>query len=382
MPAAPKLLVRDVLQAVHRIAPPGLAESWDNVGLQAGDPAAPAGKVYVALEVTSGVLAEAAKVGAGTLVTHHPLLFRAAKSLAEDTTTNRLLGRVLRQGHALIAAHTNLDSVGHGTNGELADRLGLQTAGRRFLRPVAMPGAGVVKYVVFVPATHADAVLEAIAGAGGGVIGAYSHCSFQAAGTGTYRPLEGANPYAGKVGRLEKAEELRLEAVVPRPVLGRVLTAVRAVHPYEEVAYDVYPLENATAPSAGLGLVGTLPKATTLAGLARAAKKALGVKTVALVGDAAGAVESVALCTGAGGEFVRTWRPGTADCFVTGEMNHHDCIEALEQGVPVLLVGHWASEVIVRERFADMIRQHLAEAGFPAAEVVASSVEKDPVQYL
>lgn len=371
--------VSDVLRAVHRLAPPHLAESWDNVGLQVGDPAAPAGRILVALEVTREVLAEAKRLRIGTLVTHHPLIFQPLRNLSAERPTAALVAQLIRQGHALIAAHTNLDSIASGTNGELADRLGLQTAGRTFLRPARVT-SDQVKYVVFVPATHIQPVINAIASAGAGVIGKYSHCTFRAPGTGTYRPLAGANPFAGAVGRFEEAEEVRLECVSPKARLPRLLAAVRDAHPYEEIAFDVYPLEAVGKPTEGLGLVGMLAKPARISDIIARAKKSLGIRSVGLVGDPRRRVQSIAVCTGAGGSIVREWKPGTADLFVTGEMTHHDCAEAHQLGLPVLLVGHWASEVIVGPRFAGMIAQELAAVGFKPASLTVSKAERNPLQ--
>lgn len=379
--AAPQPRVSDVLAAVHRIAPPRLAESWDNVGLHFGDPSRPAGRVLVALEVTREVLAETRRRSIGTLVTHHPLLFLPQKTMAESTTVGALGSEIIRQGMAQIAAHTNLDSVATGTNGVLADLLGIQAAGRCFLQP-APPSRQDVKFVVFVPEGHVDAMIEAVHRAGAGIIGDYSHCTFRSPGTGTYRPLEGANPWAGSVGELEHAQELRLECVCPKGRLDRLITEARNAHPYEEMAFDVYPLQVAERPTEGLGLVGTLRKPSTVEAAARAAKKALGLRSIGVVGDGAAKVERVAVCTGAGGSIIRQWRPGTADLFVTGEMTHHDCAEAHHRGIPVLLTGHWASEAIVGPTFAGLIGQELASLGFPGVDVLVSEKESDPLRRL
>ncbi|MCC5874812.1 MAG: Nif3-like dinuclear metal center hexameric protein [Candidatus Sumerlaeia bacterium] len=373
--------VSDLVAAVHRIAPPQLAESWDNVGLQFGDPTRPSGKIMVALEVTREVLAETRKLGVGSLVTHHPLLFLPQKTMAETNTVAQLGAEIIRQEMALVAAHTNLDSVANGTNGVLADLLGVQAAERKFLQPVS-PASQNVKFAVFVPMDHIGAMIEAIHRAGAGVIGDYSHCTFRTPGTGTFRPLEGADPYSGKVGELAHEEEVRLECVCPKNRLDRLITEARAAHPYEEMAFDVLPLHPTEKPTAGLGLIGNLKKETTLEGLARAAKKALGIKSAGLVGDGSKKISRVAICTGAGGSIIRNWRPGTADVLITGEMTHHDCAEAHHRGICVLLVGHWASEAIVSPTFAGLIGQNLATLGFPEAEVIISKAEIDPLRRL
>jgi len=371
--------VGDLVGVVHQLAPPRLAESWDNVGLQVGRPSDPVRRVLVALEVTREVLAEARQMKADALVTHHPLIFRPVKSITPATPGGDLLLDVARSGLTLIAAHTNLDSVAWGTNGELADRLGMQAAGRQFLRPAA-PLMEQVKYAVYVPEAHAEAVTNAMNAAGAAVIGRYSHCTFRTSGIGTYLPLEGANPSAGKIGTLEQAAEVRVECVCPKGRIEKLLHEVRLVHPYEEIAYDLLPMLNATSEPAGLGLVGALAKATTVGALAKAAKKALGIPSLGVVGEDATPVSRVAICTGAGGEIIRTWRSGEADVLITGEMTHHDCADAHHLGVPVLLVGHWTSEAIVAPRFAGAIASALAEKGHDGVEVVHSKAEVNPLR--
>lgn len=346
----------DLLGALNDIAPPRLAEEWDNVGLQTGRADRPAAKVLVALEVTPDVIAEAKREEADAIVAHHPLIFSPLKSMAESNPVARLVADLVRANISLLVAHTNLDAVADGTNGEMADRLGLMD--REFLLPNA-PEPENVKYVVFAPATHADDVIDACASAGAGIIGKYGHCSFRSPGTGTFRPMAGANPYAGKVGKLEQAEgEMRIEVLCPRRRLPALLKAVRAVHPYEEIAFDVYPLEPTGDAKHGFGLVGKLAEGTTLGAFAKRCKKAFDVANVGIVGDDDRAVRRVAVFSGSGGEAIRRWRPGAADVLVTGEMTHHQCAEARDKGAAVVLVGHHASEVVVCKRLAERLRSH------------------------
>ncbi len=370
--------VRDVVAVMHEIAPPELAEDWDNVGLQLGDPEAPASRVLTALEVTSATVREATKRRASLLLVHHPLIFRPLSTLSEEGTVQRLAAGLIRGGIALLAAHTNVDSVAWGTNGELADRLGLNAASRRFLRPAPTPGT-MVKVVVFVPVTHIEPMIEAFHRGGAGNIGDYSHCTFRTPGTGTYKPLEGATPWHGKVGDLEHANEVRMEAVCPSSILRQVIQSLRAAHPYEEMAFDVFPLEDAEEPKYGLGLIGELSRPHTVDAVARKLKRSLGVKAIRRIGDGRKSVRRIALCSGGGGEFVRNWKPGTADLYVTGEMAHHDCLEASENGLPVLLVGHWVSEAIASARVAATLGGALSAKGFTGCEVLASRVERSPI---
>ncbi|OPZ17756.1 MAG: putative GTP cyclohydrolase 1 type 2 [candidate division BRC1 bacterium ADurb.BinA364] len=212
----------DLAGLVERIAPAQLAEEWDNAGLQAGDPAAPAPRVLIGLEPEQSLIEEALERGARAIVTHHPLIFRPLRAVRADDRVGRIVLRLAREGLGLVVAHTNLDKSPAGPNAALADCLGLER--RRWLKPHTESGG--CKLVVFTPKGHEAAVIAALAEGGAGVIGKYTHCTFRAEGIGTYLPQEGARPYAGRPGRFEEAEEWRLEAVCPRERLPRVLELV------------------------------------------------------------------------------------------------------------------------------------------------------------
>jgi dinuclear metal center YbgI/SA1388 family protein len=370
--------VADLLVALDRIAPFRLAESWDNVGLLLGAPEAACERVLVALEVIPEVIDEARRRDVHAIVAHHPLLFRPLKSLAETTPQTRMLSALQRAGIALIAAHTNWDSVADGTNGEIADRL--QLTNRVFLSPA--PTQRAFKYAVFVPTTHIAVVIDAVHAAGAGIIGNYSHCTFRISGTGTYKPLQGANPFAGKIDNLEQANEVRLETVCPADKLSALIDAVKSVHPYEEVAFDVYPLENPSPSQFGLGLVGDLPQSTPLRDFAEMCKRAFArdgkqaLTTVGMIGEASRPVHRIAICSGGGGSMVQRAIASKADAYLTGEMTHHDAADLMQGGLTGILVGHFASEVIANQRLADRIRQ---QPGLQDVEVIVSTDEKGPV---
>ncbi|MCX7046129.1 MAG: Nif3-like dinuclear metal center hexameric protein [Candidatus Sumerlaeota bacterium] len=203
------LIIDGLMQVIDRLAPFRLAESWDNVGLQLGDPKAPARRIAVALEVTLAIVRQTLSRRADALVVHHPLIFQPLKTLSRESPQGAMISDLIAGGVALIAAHTNLDVSPAGTNAALAELIGL-----RRLTPLfdLEPQPAAYKFVVYVPQGYEAAIIEAIARGGGGVIGAYDHCSYRCAGIGTYRPLKGARPFAGRVGRLEQAVEWRLEA--------------------------------------------------------------------------------------------------------------------------------------------------------------------------
>ncbi len=348
--------VADVVAALDRLAPFRLAYEWDNVGLQLGNPSKPVSGIALGLEVNDAFLRFAERSRCELLVVHHPLLFGSIKRLTEDERVGRLAARMIRKEMALIVAHTNLDRVPWGTNGVVADLLDLRE--RQPLEPAVLEER--VKFTVFVPHSHIEAVIEAIHRGGGGWIGNYSHCTFRASGTGTYVPEAGANPYQGSVGKFEEAEEVRLEAVVPKVAVGRVVREVLAVHPYEEVAYDVYPLLEA-GPTAGLGVVGALPKPLTLAQLAKKLAQACGAKAVSVGGARQSLLRRVAIVTGSAGPSFDRLTPERVDAVITGELSYHKAVEARERGLAVVCLGHAASEKIVVSSVAKLLQKELGD---------------------
>src|SRR5918998_1173645 len=245
--------VREITAAVERLAPPELAEGWDNSGLQVGDLAANAGRVLVALTPLPEVFDEAEETGADFLLFHHPLIFSPMKSVRTGSYPGDLVARAISKDLTVYAAHTSYDAAPDGVSVALANAVGL-----RGPLEVVSPRGAVRKLAVFVPVEDAEAVAEALAGAGAGRIGDYTRCTFRSPGTGTFLPGEGSDPYLGKRGRLERVEEVRLETVVPAHLARNALDAATDAHPYEEVALDVYPVEGFPE-GCGYGRIGALP---------------------------------------------------------------------------------------------------------------------------
>jgi dinuclear metal center YbgI/SA1388 family protein len=341
--------------AVDEFAPFRLAYEWDNVGLQVGDPCSEVSRVVVALEVNDAVLEFARKNAAQAILTHHPLIFKPQRSVRTDTLVGRLQTELIRSNMALIAAHTNLDRVLRGTNGALASLIELRD-------PIILEPATVdqlYKFTVFVPRDYTPKLIEAIHRGGGGRIGQYSHCTFRAPGTGTYVPEHGANPFVGREGKFEQAEEDRLETLVSRKALRAVLHEVRQAHPYEEIAYDVFPLHDAD-PKYGLGAVGTLPAKMTLRQLSNDVREKIGAEFVTFAGEPGQSVKRVAICTGSAGGSAALVTPAVADVLVTGELSYHVTLECLQRGIGVITVGHAASERVFAPYFCEQFRNEVS----------------------
>jgi len=356
--------LRDVVDALQAAYPPALAESWDAVGLVCGDPDEPVSQVLVAVDPVPETVDEAVDTGAQLLVTHHPLLLRGVHGVPADQPKGRLVHQLVRAGVALFTAHTNADSADPGVSDALAEALGLRVEGP--LQPRAAEDLD--KIITFVPVGAATTrVLDALAEAGAGQIGDYSHCSWSTDGTGQFLPHEGAAPAIGRVGELERVAETRLELVLPRGRRRAVIEALRAAHPYEEPAFDLFELAEIPG-RRGLGRVGELPEPESLAAFTERAAAALPATAwgVRAAGDPARTIRRVAVCGGAGDSALGAATAAGVDAYLTADLRHHPAGEHLLAGTlpgrptPALVdVAHWASEHPWCEQAAGVIRSAL-----------------------
>lgn len=342
--------VKYIIGIMEKLAPQRMAEGWDNVGLQLGTPEARVERVLVALDPVEEVANEAVRRNADMLITHHPFFFDPVKTLREDRPAGRTAAILIRSGISLYCAHTNLDSARGGINDYLASMIGIEDT--EALEPAE--GLGYEKIAVFVPMGYEERVALAMAEAGAGHIGRYSHCTFRAAGVGTFMPGEGTNPFLGEKGKLEQADEYRLETIVPAELTGRVVEAMLDAHPYEEAAYDIYTVRNKRG-DIGPGRIGLLPEAVSFEEFAKTVKQRLGLGQVRCSGDPGKSIKKVALCGGSGGSLIETAAAKGADVLLTGDVKHHDALKCRGLGMALIDAGHYGTERIA----ADIIKAHL-----------------------
>lgn len=359
------MLLRDVLLALDRIAPLRHAETWDNVGLIAGDPASDVTRALLAIDCTAAVLDEAARGGCELVVAYHPPVFEGLKSIP----ATGVIHRAIRDGIALYSPHTALDVAEGGTNDLLADVLGL---GERAPLRLVPPREAACKLVTFVPEGAIDRVAHALFDAGAGVIGHYSECSFRSPGTGTFLGGEGTSPAAGEPGRPHRAPEIRLETVVPLARTEAVVAALRAAHPYEEPAFDLLRLV-ARPEGAGIGRTGTLDRPVPRLELIERARRGLGVSAVLVAGPTDGEATRVSVCAGAGRGLLNDALARKTDLFLTGELPHHDALRAAAAGMTVVCALHSNSERAALPR----LKQRLEEA-LPGLAAQISVEDRDP----
>lgn len=345
------LTVGDVIRQLERIAPSWMAEPNDAIGLQIGDPSTSVERICVAVDPSESVVDKSISRGAELLVTHHPLIRNPLKSLTKRDPIAERAVRIAQANVALYVMHTNYDCVPGGVSDVLARRLKLTN-----VQPLCHArGDEYYKVVVFVPEEALATVRNAMAQAGAGRIGEYSCCSFRTRGIGSFMPEEGARPYIGSAGRLEEVEEWRLEMLCTHSVLADVLSAMRENHPYEEVAYDIYPLAN-EAPKVGLGRVGDLECEMRLGEYADFVQRELEVRFPRLFGDPERLVKRVAVCGGNGSSLYKEALSAGADVYVTGDWRYHDVQTALAMGLSIIDAGHFETEkpavVALAERLA------------------------------
>lgn len=369
---------QQIISWIEELAPKDLAEEWDNVGLQLGSPTAGAAKVLVTLDINEQVVEEAISLGVKFIICHHPLIFQPLKNLRSDLPQGKVISKLIGAGINVYAAHTNWDCAQAGVSRILADRLGLING--EVLK--VTKAEKLFKIVVFVPRGHEDKVRAGLSKGGAGFIGNYSNCTFQVDGTGTFKPEDGTNPYIGEQGQLEKVAEYRLETIVPEKKLRSAINAMIKAHPYEEVAYDVIPLENQGA-LFGLGILGQLLSESTLAELVEKTKNVLGQKTVKAVGSMDMQVKKVAVCGGSGGDLINIAQFKGADVLITGDVGYHQAQSAEAVGLAIIDAGHYATEAISMETLLQYLQgKAIAEKKDGEVKFILSKINTEPWQYI
>ncbi|MCI0706360.1 MAG: Nif3-like dinuclear metal center hexameric protein [Ignavibacteriae bacterium] len=344
------MTIADIEHIIEAWAPKWIAWEKDNVGLQLGDRSRHVSKILVALDVTEKIVTEAIAQRAELIVSHHPLLFRPLKAVTTTDETGKLVLKLAKSNIAVYSAHTNLDFTKHGVSFAFAEKFGLTNI--RFLSPLKGLSS---KIVVFVPQEHVERVADAMSDAGAGVIGEYSSCSYRISGTGTFRGSASTNPFIGTANKLETVEEVRLEMIAPRGAVNTIVSAMKTAHPYEEIAYDVYPLENDST-NYGMGAIGDLPNSMPLKSFLQLVKKSLKAEAVRYTAGAKQRVQKIAVCGGSGSDLLQTAVRANADAFVTADVKYHTYHSA-EGTIALVDAGHWETEQVILEPLAKRLRE-------------------------
>lgn len=364
-----------LVQYMEQLAPKHIAMEGDKIGLQLGSLQKDIQGVLVALDVNEDVIDEAIKLGTNLIVAHHAIIYRPLANLQSDTPMGKVYEKLIKNDIAVYIAHTNLDVADGGMNDWMAEALGIDSGAS--LEDVHMDS--LYKLVVFVPKDHHERVLEAMLGAGAGHIGNYSHCSFNLEGIGTFKPGEGTDPFIGTQGKLEKVEEIRIETVVPHSLRSKVIQAMLKQHPYEEVAYDLYPMD-LKGRTFGLGRVGKLKDPVTLGDFVERVKEKLQVPMVRVVGDLSKPIKKAAVLGGSGARYWKNAQFRGADVLVTGDVDYHTAQDAWMAGIAIIDPGHNA-EKIMKPKVAAWLKEKLQENKYET-KVYASSVNTEPFNFV
>jgi len=345
---------KDIAAVVEQIAPLGLAQSWDNVGLLIGDPERPIRNALLTIDITRAVVTEAKDLKTDLILSYHPVIWDGLKRIRTDDKS-RTVYELIRAGIAVFSIHTALDAIGGGVNDGLAEIVGIQDP-KPIGDYVEYSPQEAYKLVVFVPVDALARVSNAVFEAGAGWIGNYRDCGFSTEGTGTFLPLEGAHPTIGEQGQLEKVRECRFETIVPAAKIPAVVEAMKKAHPYEMPAFDVIKLFD-PASRFGLGRIGMLAKPMRLNRIIEQVNRHTGAKAVGLVGDQKRLVRKAAVCAGTCGEILNLVIAGGADLYLTGELKHHQALAAQEAGLTCICLSHTVSERFILKKLARQVKE-------------------------
>lgn len=343
----------DIMNLIEELSPSKYAYEWDNVGLIIGKKDKNIDKIMVALDATESVVDEAIKIKADMIITHHPIIFKGIKKITSDDFIGRKIMKLIENEICLYSLHTNYDTVGS-LSELLAQKLNL-------LQPQLLDITyqdSFYKLVVFVPESHFEQLRNALSEEGAGHIGKYSHCTFSTLGEGTFKPLENTNPYIGEQGQLEKVKEIRLETIVPKSKLKNIIKTMLNVHPYEEVAYDVFHLEN-TGKSYGIGYIGFMQEEYTLKTIANKVKEVLELDSIRVYGSLDKKIKKVAVSPGKGLSNIKNAIKQKADVFITGDIDYHTAIDALQDKLALIDAGHFGTEHIMVEAIINYLENNL-----------------------
>lgn len=368
-----KLTHNKVIQLMENWAPRDLAYDWDPTGFQLGNPQAKTKNILISLDVLESVVDEAIEGGVNLIISHHPLIFSPIKTLDLRTPKGRTIEKLLKHDISVYISHTNLDIAKGGVNDLLAEELDLQS-----IKPLVEEGnEALYKLIVYVPKSHLNQVREAFHKGGAGYIGNYSHCTFQGEGQGTFKPLKGSNPYSGQLDQISFVDEYKLESITAEKNLERLLQEIKAAHPYDEMAYDLYKLEN-KGESFGLGRIGLLEEEMELAEFAKHVKSRFKLDGLKVTGNLDSPVKKVAILGGSGEKYISSAMAKAADVYVTGDMTFHVAQDAMEMGLNILDAGHYIEKIMIQATKEYLSKQLKGEP----LNIYASKINTNPFQYL
>ncbi|MBR6407162.1 MAG: Nif3-like dinuclear metal center hexameric protein [Clostridia bacterium] len=350
--------VREIYNYINELFPFDTQESWDNSGLLIGSMEAGVNKAVLSLDITREVAEEAGRLGAGLVISHHPIIFNAIKNIPAESAVYA----VAKNNLSAICAHTNLDMGKGGVNDELFRRLGLINKS-----PLSVAKSVSFKQVaVYVPSDYAETVYAAMSSAGAGEYDGYGGCAFFGSGKGRFVPQGGAKPFIGSIGETETVDETRITMLCAPRKLKAVISAMLEAHPYEVPSYEITD-NHAVADKTPMGLIGRLPGEMTAEQFAAHVRDSLGLDAVKLYGSRK-TIGKVGICSGSGGSMLGLAIAAGCDALVTGDVKHDAAISAIDSGIVVIDAGHYGTENIIIEPLRKMLAERFPEVEFVKAE--------------
>lgn len=361
--------IAEIINFLESLAHPSLQEHYDNAGLITGSADWECRGIICSLDSTEDVIKEAVEKKCNLVIAHHPVIFGGLKKINGKNYVEKTIIAAIKNDIAIYAIHTNLDNVMHGVSGKMAKMLGLQNLS------VLLPKENTLKKLfVFVPVEKSKDVRNAIFNAGGGHIGNYSECSFNAEGTGTFKAGAGSNPYVGSIDEQHQERELKIEVIFPAFLENKIVSTLKSAHPYEEVAFDVVNLTNSNS-NTGAGITGELAEPMDEKSFLNHLKSVFGLKVIRHTALRNKQIKKVALCGGAGSFLISSALQSEADIYITADMKYHEFFDANGR-ILIADIGHYESE-----QFTIDLLQEILEQKFPTFAVLKTRVMTNPVYY-
>jgi len=364
------LKLSQITDVIEKFAPLPLQESYDNAGLIIGNKNMDINAALICLDSTEEVLDEAIANGSNLIIAHHPIIFTGIKKLNGKNYVERVIIKAIKNDIAIYAAHTNLDNVQQGVNAKICEKLGLIET--KILSPIKN---NLKKLVTYSPTKDAENIRQALFTAGAGVIGNYGECSFNSPGFGTFKAGDSTNPHVGKIGEQHTEEEVRIETIFPAHLLSNIIKSLTEAHPYEEVAFDIFPIENIN-PTIGSGMIGKLKTPTNEMTFLNSLKSIMNTKAIRHTKPLDKKIETIAVCGGAGSFLLKEAINQNADIFITGDFKYHEFFDA-EDKIVIADIGHYESEQFTKEIFYDLLMTN-----FPNFAARISNVITNPINYI
>lgn len=364
-----KMKIREIIHYFEELAPTILQESYDNSGLIIGDFENEISKMLICIDITEEVLNEAIQNNCGLIVSHHPIIFKGIKKINNDNYVERIIRKAIKNEINIFALHTNLDNLLNGVNGKIAEKLGL-----RKVKILQTHKKLFRKLVTFCPIDHANKVREALFKAGAGKVGNYDSCSFNIEGKGTFKANANANPYVGEKNKMHTEKEERIEIIYPSYIENSVINGLYAAHPYEEIAYDIYSLEN-NMPNVGFGIIGELKNAISETKFLLNIKNIFNAKYMRHTKLLNQRVKRIAICGGSGSFLINEAKKAKADVLISADIKYHDFFEA-DGEILLIDIGHYESEQFTKELIYDIIIKKIPNFGFKI-----SGIDTNPIIY-